>query len=338
MQRHESFTRTLLHCITRGIHNTIQHDGIEHAGYLSFVMLLAFCPFLVFFVAILGALGETEMGAHFIRMILENAPQDIIGAIIPRINEILSGPPTGLLTISILGTIWTASSLIEGYRAILNRAYHVKTPPSYYARRALSILQLIILVLALIVAMFILVFIPALAAKIYGFFDGVNNAAQMTGGDTVFQYQQISFLGVEWENIRYLSIITVMFLFISALYYWLPNVKQSWVRTFPGAIVALLGWLLAGRAFSYYLSNFGQMNLVYGSLGGMIAFLLFFYFLNIIFMYGAEFNYLLEKSMGLKFEEKEKVKPGDNEAAPTYSEDAVPKKKKRKYARRKKQS
>jgi membrane protein len=315
----------------------VDHDGIEHAGYLSFVLLLAFCPFLVFFVAILGALGETDMGAHFIRMILDNAPQDIIGAIIPRINEILSGPPAGLLTISILGTIWTASSLIEGYRAILNRAYHVKTPPNYYARRALSILQLIILVALLIVAMFILVFLPAMAAKVYGLFDGVNNAAQMTTGTVVFEYEQMSFLGVEWENLRYIIVIAVMFLFISALYYWLPNLKQSWIRTFPGAVVAVMGWLLAGRAFSYYLSNFGQMNLVYGSLGGLIAFLLFFYFLNIIFIYGAEFNYLLEKSMGLKFEEKEEVRPNNKIEAPTYHDDAAPKKK-RSYARRKKQT
>ena len=301
----------------------VDHDGIEHAGYLSFVLLLASFPFLVFFVAILGALGETEMGAKFIRMILENAPQDIIGAIIPRINEILSGPPSGLLTISIFGTIWTASSLIEGYRAILNRAYHVKTPPSYYMRRALSILQLLLLVIFMVITMFILVFLPVVAGKIYSFFDGINNAAQMTTGKIAFQYEQISFLGVEWENLRYFTIVAVMFLFISSLYYWLPNVKQSWVRTFPGAIVAVMGWLVAGRAFSYYLGNFSQMNLIYGSLGGMIAFLLFFYFLNIIFIYGAEFNYLLEKSMGLKFEEKQEVTPGT--------------KKKKKYARRKKQ-
>lgn len=289
--------------------NLVDHDGIEHAGYLSFILLLAFCPFLVFFVAILGALGETDLGANFIRTLLDNAPQDLIGAIIPRINEILSGPPAGLLTISILGTIWTASSMIEGYRAILNRAYHVKTPPSYYARRALSILQLIILVAIMVAAMFVLVLIPAAATKIYAFFDSANAAAQMTQGEPVVSYQQISFLGVEWGNIRYVTMITVMFLFISSLYYWLPNVKQSWLRTFPGAIVAVIGWMLVGRAFSYYLENFGQMNLVYGSLGGMIAFLVFFYLLNIIFIYGAEFNYLLEKSWGIKFEEKEEVKP-----------------------------
>lgn len=301
----------------------VDHDGIEHAGYLSFILLLAFFPFLVFFVAILGALGETDMGANFIRMVLENAPQDIIGAIIPRINEIVSGPPAGLLTVSILGTIWTASGMIEGYRSILNRAYHVKTPPSYYARRALSILQLLILVGILVISMFVLLFLPVFAGKIYGIFDGANAASQMTSGELVFTYQQINFFGVEWDNIRYMIITAVMFLFISALYYWLPNVKQSWVRTFPGAIVALVGWMLAGRAFSYYLENYGQMNLVYGSLGGMIALLIFFYLLNIIFIYGAEFNYLLEKSIGMKFEEKEEVKPADL-------------KKKRKYVRRKK--
>jgi len=133
--------------------NMVDHDGIEHAGYLSFVLLLAFFPFLVFFVAILGALGETQLGAEFVRTIINNLPQSVTAVALPRINEILSGPPAGLLTISILGTIWTASSMIEGYRTILNRAYRVATPPNYYLRRALSILQLLLLVCILIISM-----------------------------------------------------------------------------------------------------------------------------------------------------------------------------------------
>ena len=287
----------------------VDHDGIEHAGYLSFVLLLAFFPFLVFFVAILGALGETDLGANFIRTMLNYAPQNIIGAILPRINEILSGPPTGLLTVSILGTIWTASSMIEGYRSILNRAYHVATPPNYYARRALSILQLLILVAILVVTMFLLVFLPAVASKIYGFFDSANMTAQMQTGSKAIEYQPLNFLDSAWANIRYLIVALVLFIFVSSLYYWLPNVKQSWLRTFPGAIVAVICWLGLGQAFTFYLSNFNQMNLVYGSLGGMIAFLLFFYLLNIIFIYGAEFNYLLEKSMGIQIEQKEQAAP-----------------------------
>lgn len=288
--------------------NLVNHDGIEHAGYLSFVLLLAFFPFLVFFVAILGSLGETQTGASFVNAVLGNLPQHIIGVVKPRIEEILSGPPVGLFTISILGTIWTASSMIEGFRTILNRAYRVHTPPNYYLRRALSILQLIILIVILIAAMLVLVFLPVVANKVYGFFDAINAISDRPK----FEYQQISFLGVEWEYIRKLLALSVMFFFISSLYYFLPNVKQSWVRTIPGALVAAFGWVLAGVAFSFYLGNFNQVNLIYGSLGSIIAFLLFFYVVNIIFIYGAEFNYLLEELRGVKVVEREKSKEKAN--------------------------
>lgn len=300
--------------------NMVDHDGIEHAGYLSFVLLLAFFPFLVFFVAILGSLGETSMGAEFVRTIINNLPQSVIEVVLPRINEILSGPPAGLLTVSILGTIWTASSMIEGYRTILNRAYRVATPPNYYLRRALSIAQLLLLVCILIAAMFALVLAPILANKLYGLFDFLNS----TSGEKIYDYKEISFLGVEWANIRYFGAIMVLFMFITALYYWLPNVKQSWIRTFPGAAIVLFGWILATKSFTYYLSNFDQVNLVYGSLGSIIAFLLFFYINNIIFIYGAEFNYLLEKSLGVKIIEREKV------AAAAKAKNDKPKKTKRK--------
>jgi membrane protein len=64
-------------------------------------------------------------------------------------------------------------------------------------------------------------------------------------------------------------------------------------------------WFIAGTLFSKYLSNFDQVNIIYGSLGGIIAFLLFFYITAMIFIYGAELNYRLQKAIGNKIEEKE---------------------------------
>lgn len=302
-----------LYMIYKAGDNAVNHDGLEHAGFLSFMGLVAIFPFLVFFVAILGVLGETQMGTGLIQMLADNAPENIIAAILPRIEEILSGPPQGLLTISIVGTLWTSSSMVDGMRTALNRAYHVYTPPNFWLRRVVSILQIFILVLILVFAMFALVFTPILYETVYNFVSGFNAVAETVGTNAQIDVHDdgISAFTFELRNVRLIGIMLTMTMFISSLYYFLPNVKQSWLKTLPGSVIAAFGWFWTGRGLSYYLSNFDQVNVIYGSLGSVIAFLLFFYLINVVLIYGAEFNYLLEKSMGGKVEQKEKVNKKD---------------------------
>ena len=107
-----------------------------------------------------GFIGQTELGTGFVKFILDNeiVPENVMRGLEPRLGEIASGPPQGLLTIAILGAIWTASSAVEGLRTILNRAYRVKTPPAYIWRRLLSVAQFLFItgILVLSTATFIL--------------------------------------------------------------------------------------------------------------------------------------------------------------------------------------
>ncbi len=319
-------TKKTLYMFYKAGDNLLTHDGVELAGYLSFLTMLAFFPFLVFLFAILGAIGETELGTRYIAIVVENAPPNVLNAILPRIHEIVSGPPMTLLTVAILGALWTASSIVEGVRTVLNRAYHVVTPPSYYWRRTLSILQMLVLTVILIVAMMALVFAPIVMNKIAGIFITFNSATYLTG-----ETQQVfPFIKAQWEIIGKLMAAAVMLFFVSALYYTLPNVKQRWRRTLPGALIVVLGWLIVARVYGYYLMNFNQMNIIYGSLANIIAFLVFFYIQNIVFIYGAEFNYLLERSLGHKIEQKEQVALEEQSVAGSNEVELTPKKKIRK--------
>ena len=278
--------KTLLYSFYQAARNTIDHDGIEHAGYLAFVGLLALFPFLVFIVALTGFIGEGQAGSEFIRLVFAQAPPDMVKALEPRIAEIISGPPQGLLTISILGALWTSSSEVEGYRTVLNRAYNVTSPPSYVLRRLLSIVQTLIVSFIVVVLMIALVVIPVESEKILAIF------GKSFPLNAAFN-----------EQIAHIS-IAVIFIVISAAYYVLPNIKQTIHAVVPGAAVVTLLWMGAARLLSLYLSQFDQVNLIYGSLGGIIAALLFFYVSNIIFIYGAELNYLIKKALGEKFEQK----------------------------------
>lgn len=296
--------RALLHSFYKAGYNTIYHDGIEHAGYLAFLGLIALFPFLVFVVALAGFIGANGAGAAFIHEVFAQLPPGIVPALQPRVAEIVSGPPQGLLTVSILGAVWTASSAVEGYRTVLNRAYHVGTPPSYLFRRLLSIAQTLILSFAMVVAMLALVLLPILWARVSEF---------------MAQHHMLE-LALLISNRITLFSVGILFLVVSAAYYFLPNIRQRWRSVVPGAAIVTLFWMVSARLLTFYLSQFQQVNLIYGSLGGIIAVLLFFYISNIIFIYGAELNYLIKKALGEQMVQRQATAPA---AKPSEEADGV---------------
>ena len=266
---------------------TVMHDGIEHAGYLSFLALLSIFPFLVFVFAIASGLGNQDVGAEFISDFQQLLPDDVALTLMPRINEILSGPPPGLLTLAIIGVIWTSSAAVEGTRTILNRAYRVMSPPSYVFRRLMSMLYIIILTFIVVVSMFFLTLAPTLWES------------TQTALNTEIEYHP------KWGILRYYLSAFLIFFAVATSYYILPNIKQKWTAVVPGAAVVLFFWLLFAYLFSSYISYYKQVNVVYGSLAGIILTLLYFYVLSIIYIFGAEFNYFFERALGHKIVQKQ---------------------------------
>lgn len=291
--------KKLYQCFTRSVYiAVVEHDGIEHAGYLAFVALLAIFPFLVLITAMGGFIGQGEVGAKFIELILSNLPTAAQTAIRPRIDEILSGPPQGLLTVAILGAIWTSSSMVEGMRTILNRTYRVTTPPAYLLRRLLSIGQLLIFAFVVIIGMLLLIFVPILLTNIGEVLHVTLQLENQTLNDIIITGTAFS-----------------MFLVVVSLYYFIPNISQTWLAVVPGAGLTVLLWAGAAKLLTDYLTNFEQVNLIYGSLGGIIATLIFFYLINMIFILGAEFNYQLVTAFGWHIKEKEHVQTIDDTPA-----------------------
>lgn len=264
--------------------SAIKKDGVEHAGYLAFLSILSLFPFLIFVVSISSAIGDSHIGQGLITWFLTSIPADIAAALEPRLMEISSATPQSLLTIAVIGIIWTASSMVEGARTILNRAYRVESPPAYIWRRLLSILQFFIIACGIIIMMFVLVVVPAVLHKI--------------------EPALFAKISSDWHNIRYIIIFLVLLSGTCLLYYFIPNVEQSISATLPGALIALFLWTFTLNLFSLYLRKFNQFNLVYGSLAGIIGFLMFFYFISLVFIIGAEFNYLFHRAYrGVSFGE-----------------------------------
>jgi len=261
--------------IARAIKDSIKHDGVEHAGYLSFLAILSFFPSLIFLMTALSFFDGLSI--HFLEKILVHLPKEMSVGLKPRIDEILSGPSNKYLTIAFIGIIWTASSAVEGLRTILNKAYHIGSPPPYLWRRFLSIIEFFVIIFLIIASTVILVVIP--------------NILQL------LPTKMLKAINIDFDFFYLRQIATGFILTISAtlLYYVVPSAKQSLKKTLPGAISTTFLWFFTTKLFAYYLNYFGQINLIYGSISNIIISLMYFYFVSFIFILGAEFNYHFAK-------------------------------------------
>jgi membrane protein len=273
--------------------NLVDNYGIEMAGYLTFLALLALFPYLVLMVSAAGLVGQGEAGRGFIALLLQNMPTDAVATLRPRIEEITSGPPQSILTFSILGAIWTSSSAVEAVRGMLNRAHRVGKPPAYLSRRLMSIVQIFILTFLILLILLVFVFAP-IALNSFSHYTGIAIPIRLDH----FMSTYFTYIGA-----------VALFGIITTFYYVLPNVKQRWLAVAPGALLVVVLWVASASLVSFYLNEIGQVTLIYGSLSGFIATLIFFYVLNLIFIYGAEFNHELMVARGERIEEKQLAVP-----------------------------
>jgi membrane protein len=256
----------------------VNHDGIEHAGYLSFLLMLAIFPFLFFMMALVSLFGQEHVYDYLITYINSNEADNFIGVLKPRIKEIIARPPKTLLTFAILSAVWTASSIFEAMRTILNRANRVVNPPSYLIRRLISVLEFMVIIFMTSLVMFLFGVAPSL-------------------WESVGQYLNFKIHLFEEESsiLREFVMIVYGCFLVSFLYCFLPNQKKPFLPHIPGTVIVMLCWISFTKLFNYYLSSFSQLSVIYGSIAGVIISLLYFYFCSVIFIFGAEFNYNLRQ-------------------------------------------
>ncbi|MFM9889162.1 MAG: YihY/virulence factor BrkB family protein [Rickettsiales bacterium] len=266
-----------------------EHHGSEMAGHLTFLSLLALFPYMVLVVALMGVMGQGESGRQFVNFILTQLPPEAVVSVRSRIIEIISGPPSGLLTFAAVGALWTSSSAVDALRAVLNRANEVRRSRPYFSRRLWSVVQLLVFTLLILVVMLVLVFTPV----------AIHAVTQFTG--IVVPLHLEHFLV---HSFKYFAALA-LFLVVASFYYWLPNLRQSFMGVVPGAALVVVAWIGGASGVGYYLTHLSQLTPIYGSLSGFIGTLIFFYVMILIFIFGAEFNHQLALARGVRIVERE---------------------------------
>jgi membrane protein len=258
----------------------------DSAAALTYYAILSIFPALLALVAIVGLVGDPhtvtkEMTTLVTSIGPASAAQTFKGPIQGLTKS--SGTAGILLIAGIVAALWSASGYVGAFMRASNVIYEVEEGRSIIKLRPLQMLITLVLVLLLAVVLVALVLTGPLASKV--------GSAVGIGSSVV----------TVWNIAKWPVLLIVVMFMIALLYYSSPNAKlRSLKSIFPGAVLAVVVWLVASAAFAFYVANFGSYNKTYGTLGGVICFLVWMWITNIAILLGAEINAERERSQQLR--------------------------------------
>ena len=251
------------------------HHGLSNAGNMAFIGLLSLFPFLIVLIALSGMIGQTEFGFQSIQFIYENLPESVVEQIKGPIDRVVTETSGNLLTFSLLIALWTTVRGVGAARGAVMRAFEAKYRKVRHA--LLGFLQNLVVVLGAVVLIMVTLFVLVTGPAAINFLQ---------------QWVPISESVAEtWRFARYVISPMVLYLSLYLLYLtFTPNYRKRKIAYMPGILLALVIWFVMAAGFSLYLSYLGDLNLMYGSLTGVIILQLFLYLISIGFILGAELN------------------------------------------------
>ncbi|MRH44614.1 YihY family inner membrane protein [Aquibacillus halophilus] len=249
-------------------------DVFGLSAQLSYFFLLSLFPFMLFLVTLLGFLPLPEV--DIMNFIEDYAPAETATLINENVNMIVTERNGGLLSIGLIGTLWSASNGINAIMRAFNAAYNVEENRSFVISRLIAIVLTIAMLIVIIIAFLLPIFGKAIGVYLFSFF-GLSEGFLQT-----------------WNTLRWVISSVVFFLVLLALYILAPNKKVNIKNVAIGAIFATICWQLVSLLFSYYVNTIGNYSAMYGSLGGVIVLMIWFYISGIIIITGGEINALLK--------------------------------------------
>jgi membrane protein len=255
------------------LRHLLLEDGLVVAGYVAFAALFALFPFLIVLLALAGFLGQGEAAQESIALGLELVPAEVAAVLRPVIAEIRGGAPTGLLGLGILVSLWFASSGMEAIRHVLDRAYGGHETVHFLLARLQSLVLVVLVAAAILVAMVALVGVPIL-----------RRALEWATERRLLD-QNLYLL------LRYGLGLTMLFALTITLHLALPSQPVRLVEVLPGTFLSVALWASAAELYSAYLASLPtSYSVTYGSLAGIVVTLFFFYISAAIFIFGAQLN------------------------------------------------
>lgn len=256
----------------RTIGDVQNNHTMAMAAGLSYYFVMALFPTLIVAAAVLAYLPLPNLFNSILDTMARVIPPQGMGLVRGIVTSVITPRRGALLSVGILGSLWTVSSGFSALIEALNVAYDVPETRSWWDVRLLSIGMAFIVGLLSLVALGVMVVGPQ-----FGYW-----LAGKVGVSTAF--------ATAWPVIRWSVAIGFTVLAVELLYFLGPNVKQSFKGSLPGAIVAVGVWIGLSFALGLYFQHFANFNKTYGTLGAGIALLVWLYWSGFAILVGGEIN------------------------------------------------
>jgi membrane protein len=270
------------------------------AAALTYYAVLAMFPAALAMLSIIGLVSDGRQTVTTLLGILRDIGAGSAAKTLePTLLQLSTSQGAGLgLVLGLAAALWSASGYVGAFGRGMNRVYEIDEGRPFWKLRPLMLLiTLVTVVLVAVVALGLVVTGPAA--------DAVGNALGL--GSSVVTV---------WNIAKWPVMLLVVAFIVALLYYATPNVKQPkfrWISV--GAVVAILVWVVASAAFGLYVANFSSYDKTYGSLAGVIVFLLWLWITNLALLFGGELDAELERGRelqsGMQAEEEIQLPPRD---------------------------
>ncbi len=286
-----------------------ENDRTDDAAALTYYTVLSLFPGLIVLVSLLGVFGNQETITSLLTIIDDLGSASTVDAIRGPINDIVeSSSAAGLaLVLGVVLGLWSASGYVGAFMRISNEIYGSDEDRPFWKLRPLQMGITFVMTMILVAVLVALVLTGPLAEAI---------GDELGVGDTALTLFTIA----KWP-ILFAMVVFV----IGLLYRWSPHASHEGLRwILPGSALATVIWLLASAAFAAYVANFGSYANTYGSLAGVIVFLVWLWLTNVAVILGAQFARELERTAAAAAiptapDEPVPLDPVDRDLAPHYS-------------------
>jgi membrane protein len=262
----------------RALREYKEDDLQDRAAALTYFGIQSIFPGLLVLVSLVGLLGKSVTDP-LINNLSKVAPGSVSTIITHNAHRLQNAHATASIIgiIGILLALWSASNYVAAFMRASNTIYDVpegrpiwKTAP---VRLGVTIAAMVLLIAAAI----IVVVTGSLAHKV-GDALGLGSVAVTV-----------------WDIAKWPVLLVIVSLILAILYWASPNAKRGFQWVSPGGLLAVILWLIASGLFALYVANFAHYNKIYGSLAGIIIFLIWLWISNVAILFGAEFNAELER-------------------------------------------
>ena len=282
----------------RTFHAMLGDNLLSRAAEMGYYFLFALFPMLVSASSILGLVARRASNIylsllHYLALVV---PASAFKMVIDTFNQTTAAATSGKITLGLVAAIWSASVGFAAIQDGMNTVYKVRESRPYWKARGAAIL--VTLLLSVLVTL---------------------NLGVLLGGDLLAKLLRIEiwhpWLAITADAsvhiVQWTLASSLLLLQFNVIYYFAPDLKvKCWHWMTPGAVIGVLGWVASSIGLRVYLHFFHSFTIAYGSLGGVIVLLTWFYITGLMLLLGAEINSEIQAAvMEKKLKEAGEIPP-----------------------------